>query len=117
MPAPNAEGMANNFQRFLETHPKYRAVYDDLLHIKSPDQTGRLLAAAAQLVYRIQGEALGPVANETLTFVDHCYPPDYVDHYIARVGRLAALQRRFDHNPSDQTLGDPDTHVDPDDYS
>src|ERR1700730_10872764 len=80
-------------------------------------RAGRLLATAARSVYRIQGEALGPVADDILAFADRGYPPGYAERYIARVARLAALQRKFDQHPSSKNLGDPDAHVDPDDYS
>jgi SAM-dependent methyltransferase len=106
-----------NFQRFLEEHPMYRAVYDGLLHSTNPDRVGRVVAASAQLVYRTQGEDLGPVADEILNFVDHHYPQGYLELYLARVTALAELQRQFDRNPSSRTLGDPNACVDRDDYS
>jgi hypothetical protein len=109
--------MPHSFQQFLKTHPKYKAVYQALLHSNASSGAGRLLALSAQLVYRIHGQALGPVADDILTFVEHYYPTDYVDRYIARIEYLTALQRRFDQDPSPETLGDPDAHVDPDDYS
>jgi SAM-dependent methyltransferase len=109
--------MPDSFQRFLDAHPRYRALYSGLARDTSPGRTGRLLATAAQLVHRIQGDALGPVADEILAFVDNSYAPGYVDRYIARVAGLAALQRAFDQKPSAETLGNPAARVSPDDYS
>ena len=109
--------MPDSFQHFLEAHPKYKALYSALAHDMSPGRTGKLLATAAQLVYKIQGEALGPVTDDILDFVDSSYAPGYADRYVARVAGLAALQRTFDQNPSAETLGDPSAHVSPEDYS
>lgn len=109
--------MPDDFPHFLEAHPRYRGLYNALVHDASPGRTGRVLAAAARLLFTIQGDALGPVADEILEFVDYSYPPGYADRYIARVSDLAALQRRFDQNPSTQTLGDPNVHVDRGDYN
>jgi SAM-dependent methyltransferase len=109
--------MANDFRRFLEAHQTYKAAYHRLLESKSPERIGRVLATCAQLVYRTQGEALGAVADEILRFVDHYYSPGYIDRYVARVSALTALQRRFDQNPAQHTLGDSAAIVDRDDYS
>jgi hypothetical protein len=109
--------VGNTFQQFLEMHPKYRRLHQALLRTKFPDRTGSLLAASAQLVYQVQGEALGPVVDEIVDFVDHCYPPGYADRYIARLRQLITLQREFDDHPSTEALGDPNANVDEDDYS
>jgi SAM-dependent methyltransferase len=108
--------MANDFPRFCDAHPLYKAAYEGLLRDRSPDRIGRVLASSAQLVYRTQGEAMGPVADEILSFVSHRYP-GYLDRYVNRIRSLAALQRRFDQRPSAATLCDANAIVDRDDYS
>jgi SAM-dependent methyltransferase len=108
--------MANDFQQFCEAHPLYKAAYEGLLHDRSPDRIGRVLASSAQLVYRTQGEALGIVANEILSFASHRYQ-GHLDRYVTRIRGLTALQRKFDRSPSAATLGDPSAIVDRDDYS
>lgn len=105
------------FQRFLEAHPTYKALYAALTRDTSAGRTGRLLAAAAQLVYRIQGASLGRVADDILAYVGHSYPPDYPQRYVARVAQLADLQRKFDQHPSVENLCDPGARVTSDDYS
>jgi SAM-dependent methyltransferase len=76
-----------------------------------------LLAISAQLVYETQGEALGPVVDEILSFVEQAYGPEYIAKYISRVNDLATLQEKFDANPSPATLGDQSAVVDPDAYA
>jgi SAM-dependent methyltransferase len=70
-------------------------------------ETSRLLGTSAQLVYELHPEALGPVADNILSFVESAYPHDYVDRYIARVNRMSELQTRFETHPCPATLGDP----------
>jgi len=57
-------------------------------------------------VYELRPEALGPVADEILAFVQYAFPFDYIGAYISRVNRMAELQGRFEANPSPATLGD-----------
>lgn len=91
---------SGTFEAFLEAHPLYRAAFESL------SANSRILETSSQLVYELHGDALGPVANDILSFVTHAYAADYIDRYIARLNRLAELQRRFDRNPSVSTLGD-----------
>ena len=92
--------MVTTFDTFLEEHPLYRSAYENLL------ANSRLLSTSAQLVYELHGDALGPVAEDVLSFVHHSYPSTYMDEYISRVNQMAELQRRFDVNPGLATLGD-----------
>jgi SAM-dependent methyltransferase len=98
-----------SFDSFLQRHSLYNSVYERLL------AASRLMAVSSQLVYELHSETLGPVADDILPFVDHHYPLNYTDNYIARVGRIAELQKRFDTNPTAATLGDSSV-VQPEDY-
>lgn len=90
-----------SFCAFLLTHPLYKAAFDTL------SSNSRVLATSAQLVFELHGGALGPVADEILSFVDRTYPAGYVDLYLDRLNQLRELQRRFDRSPNAATLGDP----------
>lgn len=100
-----------NFEGFLKLHPSYDAAAQKL------SKNSLLLALSAQLVYEIQGEALGSVADEILGFAEQAYGPEYISKYISRVNDLATLQEKFDANPSPATLGDQGAVVDPDVYA
>ena len=100
-----------DFENFVKQHPVYESAIQKLF------ESSMLLALSAQVVYEIQGEALGPVADEILTFVEQVYGSDYMSKYILRVNELGRLQEKFDANPSSATLGDRSTVVDPDDYA
>src|SRR5258708_10620619 len=90
----------DGFELFLQSHPRYRAAYEQLF------EASRLLGTSAQLVYELHPYALGPVADNIFSFVEIAYPPDYIDRYIARVSRMSELQAKFDALPSAATLGD-----------
>lgn len=65
------------------------------------------MAVAAEAVFGMQGEALGPVADEILGYAEYVFPSHYVDKYLSRVEGLLKMQERFNKHPSSQTLGDP----------
>jgi SAM-dependent methyltransferase len=100
-----------NFEDFLKKHPSYDFAIKELF------ESSMLLAISAQFVYANHGEAMGPVADEILGFVEQTYGAQYISKYISRVNELAMLQERFDANPSAATLGDQNVVVDPDAYA
>ncbi len=100
----------DTFELFLEAHPLYNSAYNSLL------AASRLLATSAQLVYELHPEALGPVADDILAFVQGSYPPDYIDAYVSRIDKMAELQKKFDAKPIPANLGD-STVVSPEAYS
>src|SRR5215472_5148951 len=89
------------FDEFLKEHSSYESAYTSL------QEGSRILAISAQLVYELHGSELGAVADEVLSFVENRYRPDFMKRYMARVNAMAALQRRFDANPSAASLGEP----------
>ncbi len=99
------------FEDFQKQHPLYSSALKEL------SDNSRLLELSASLVYENHGEALGPVADQVLGFVEHTCGPDYISKYLARVDALTELQKKFDANPSPATLGDPDAVVDNDAYT
>jgi SAM-dependent methyltransferase len=99
------------FEHFLQKHKLYESALKELT------DNSRLLEVSASLVYENQGEALGPVADEILRFVEHAYGPHCISTYISRVNDLAMLQKRFDADPSAATLGDRSAFVDSDAYA
>ena len=100
-----------NFQDFLTDHTLYASALKEL------SDNSRVLELSASLVYENHGQALGPVADEILRFVDHAYGPNYVSKYMSRVDHLAKLQKRFDADPSPATLCDRSAVVDRDAYA
>ena len=108
-PTMNDRIIPLTFETFLRSHRLYNVAFEELT------SASRLLAISAEMVYAVQGEALGPVADEILAFVDAGYPPNYIRRYIARCNKLAELQRVFENNPCTATLGSSDL-VDPKDY-
>ena len=99
------------FEDFLKEHPLYESATKVLF------ENSMLLGISAQLVYENHGEALGPVADEILSFVEHAYGPQHISKYISRVNDLAILQEKFDADPSPATLGDQSAAVDSDAYA
>lgn len=100
-----------NFEDFLKEHPSYESATKELF------ENSMLLGISAQLVYENHGEALGPVADEILSFAEQTYGAQFISKYISRVNDLAMLQEKFDANPSSATLGDQSAVVDPDAYA
>lgn len=87
-----------DFEEFLSNHPAYRAA------LGSMEEQNRLLAIAAAVVYETNGDVLGPVADEILSYVDRHYPANYVAMYLARVEQLQEMDKQFASNPSAATL-------------
>jgi SAM-dependent methyltransferase len=100
-----------NIEDFFKQHTLYESATKKLF------ESNMLLAISAQLVYENHREALGPVADEILSFVEQAYGPEYISKYISRVNDLVTLQEKFDANPSPATLGDQSAVVDPDAYA
>lgn len=95
-----------DFEEFRRSHPLYNAAYQTI------EEQSRLLSFAAAAVYEAYSEALGPIADEILSYVTGHYPADYIQQYLARVEQLQELDRRFSKLPSAATLGDPNLKVD-----
>lgn len=109
--SPADVSQAPNYEKFVEVHPLYKSALDKLA------ANSRLLEMSAQLVYEIHGEALGPVVDDILTFVENTCTEGYVERYISRANDLSAQQEKFDKNPSISTLGDSNATVDGEAYS
>src|SRR5580693_4136694 len=88
------------FEEFLRNHSAYGAAF------RSIEEHNRLLAISAAIVYEMNGEALGPVADEILSYVNSHYPSNYIDVYIGRIEQLQEMDKRFTRNPSTATIGD-----------
>ena len=98
------------FEEFLRNHPAYSAAF------RSIEEHNRLLAISAAIVYEMNGEALGPVADEILSYVNSHYHSNYIEVYITRIEQLQEMDKRFTRNPSTATIGDSALIVDRDSY-
>lgn len=88
------------FAEFLARHRRLKEAYEVLA------EEDEILACSLETVFKMQGESVGPIADEILGYVQ-TRTPDALEEYVARVRKLRKLQRAFEADPSPATLGAP----------